>query len=203
MQKFYDDVQKPSAANTRIQAAANSLGYILKVFLGKEVPLFVNAAYADQFTTDTNVEKMLYKELVDLVDSNPKRASELLDSGTAHGNALKDWWIGYHEARRDHSVEAVRLVNLTKDVEGNVSIYHEAGVCTHWITKGTASWPDPDSRVNELTIPWDKLTVRTGEDAGGEFKYLTYPSNANFHNIVRAEKGRLVAGATSQPNWML
>lgn len=201
MQQFYDDVKKPSPTNIRIQAAADLLRYV-RVFLKKEVPEFVDVAYKDDFTTDTNVEKMLYKELVDLIDSDPKRGSELLDSDTADTNAVKAWWIGYHAARRDQSVEAVRLVNLLQDKEGNVPVHHLAGVCTHWITRGTASWPDPESRINDLSIPSSKLTVRSGSDAGGEFKYLTYPSNAQFHNIVRADNGRLVAGDPKRPNWM-
>jgi hypothetical protein len=202
MQQFYDDVKKPTDRNLRIQNAADCLGYLL-TFLGKEVPETVKAAFADEFSSDTAIEKTLYKELVDLIDSDPKRASEVLDAATVASASLKLWWVGYHDARREYSVEAIRLANKLKDADGNVAIYHEAGVCTHWLTRGTQSWPDPDSRTNDLSIPLGKLTARTGDDAGGAFTYLTYPSNANFHNIVRAIDGRLVAGSTKRPNWML
>lgn len=202
MQQFYDDVKKPTETNARIQRAADSLAFLL-VALKKEVPEFVGLAHKDDFTTDTDVEKLLYKEISELVKADPKRASELLDStDDARNLQLKTWWISYHDARRDYSVEALRRLHQLKDENDNVPVFHEAGVCTHWITKGTSSWPDPESRVNDLKIPLAQFSVRRSEDAGGEFTYLTYPSSANFHNIVRADGGRLVAGSTSRPNWM-
>lgn len=201
MQEFYDEKNEPTSSNVRLQMAADGLGYLL-AFLGKEVPEFVSKAYNDRFTTDTAVEDLLYKELSELIGSDPVKANEILDGGAKSSMILLNWWTEFHASHRDYSVEALRLARKLANADGNVDIYHEAGVCTHWLTRGTQSWPDPDSRTNDLRIPLDKLTVRTGEDAGGAFTYLTYPANANFHNIVRAKDGRLVAGEPNRPNWM-
>ena len=201
MQQFYDDAKKPTSRNIRIQAAADSLGYLL-TFLGKEVPEYVTKAFGDEFANDQRIEEMLVKELTDLIDGQSKRANELLDAGTPTSDALRSWWRAHHEARRDYSVEAVRRMNQLAGEDGNVPVYHVAGVCTHWINRGTQSWPDPESRVNDLSIPQAKFEVRTGTDAGGEFKYLTYPSAGKSHNIVRECDGKLVAGEVNRPNWM-
>lgn len=202
MQQFYDDVKKPTETNARIQRAAVSLTFLLKT-TGKEVPENVTLAVKDDFTADTEIERALYKELFELVAADPKRASELLDANdSVESLQLKSWWVAYHDARRDYSVEALRLLRLVKDENDNVPVFHEGGVHTHWITKGTSSWPDPESRTHDLKIPTAQFSVRRSEDAGGEYTYLTYPSSANYHNIVRADKGRLVAGSISRPNWM-
>ncbi|MNQ11072.1 hypothetical protein D3C85_239280 [compost metagenome] len=201
MQQFYDDAKTPTSRNIRIMNAAYSLGYLLAK-LDKEIPEHVTAANGDEFTSDQRIEAELLKELTELIAKDPKRANEILDEDSDSAFALRTWWSGYHEAHRDYSVEAVRLMRQLKDADGNVAVYHEAGVCTHWINRGTQSWPDPDSRVNNLSVPMSKFEVRTGTDAGGEFKYLTYPSSANFHNIVRVRDGKLVAGEAKRPNWM-
>lgn len=202
MQQFYDDAKKPNETNARIQRAADTLAFLL-VSLKKEVPANVNEAFKDDFTTDGDVEKLLYKEISELIKADPKRASELLDNtDDARNVQLLAWWIAYHDARRDYSVEALRRLHLLKDESDNVPVFHEGGVHTHWITKGTSSWPDPESRVHDLSIPLSKFSIRRSEDAGGEFSYLTYPASANYHNIVRVDKGRLVAGSTTRPDWM-
>jgi hypothetical protein len=201
MQEFYDEKNLPTATEARIQDAAISLGFLLAQ-LGKEIPEFVTKAAGDKFTTDIAVEDLLYKELNELITNEPAKANELLDGDTTTSKGLLTWWTEFHASKRDYSVEALRLAKKLANADGNVDVYHESGVCTHWLTRGTQSWPDPDSRTNELRIPLNKLAVRTGEDAGGAYTYLTYPSNANFHNIVRAVNGRLVAGETKRPSWM-
>lgn len=201
MQEFYDDKKLPTSRNIRIMNAAYSLGYLLAK-LGKEVPEHVTAANSDEFTSDQRIEAELLKELTELIAKDPKRANEILDEDSDSAFALREWWIAYHAVHRNYAVEAVRLLNKLKDVEGNVPVYHEAGVCTHWINRGTQSWPDPESRVNDLSIPLAKFEIRTGHDAGGEFTYLTYPSAGHFYVIVRERDGKLVAGETNRPNWM-
>jgi hypothetical protein len=201
MQQFYDDAKTPTSRNIRIMNAAYSLGYLLAK-LGKEIPEHVTASVSDQFTSDQRIEAELLKELTDLIANDPKRANEILDEDTDSAHALRQWWIAYHAVHRDYSVEAVRLTHKLKDGEGNVPVYHVAGVCTHWINRGTQSWPDPESRVHDLSIPLANFAIRTGTDAGGEFTYLTYHSSANVHVIVRERDGKLVAGEANRPNWM-
>lgn len=103
---------------------------------------------------------------------------------------------------RNHSTNAVELIDQYTDANGMVAVHHVAGISTQWLVDGDRSWPDPDSRTHQLSIPKADLTVRVGDTGTGEFCYLVYPSRCGTFNIVRANNGRLEAGDPKRPVWM-
>lgn len=97
---------------------------------------------------------------------------------------------------------ALSLAQGLVDKNGNVPLYHKAGLLTGWIDNGRGgSQLDPESKCHDFVIPLAQLKARTGNNAGGTITHLTYPASS-WHTIVRAENGRLVIGDPKLPTWM-
>lgn len=104
---------------------------------------------------------------------------------------------------KSYSPPAFDLMNQLIDKDGMVPVYHKAGLCTRWIKEDGRETIDPTSVCYEFLIPANTMQTRLGTDAGGEFMHLTFPApSGKYHNIVRAENGRLVMGDPKLPTWM-
>jgi hypothetical protein len=98
---------------------------------------------------------------------------------------------------------ALDLMNQLADANGMVPVYHKTGLCTRWTNDGVRETLDPTSICHEYLVPAVSLQARLGTDAGGEFMHLAFPAQCGkWHNIVRAENGRLVMGDPKLPTWM-
>lgn len=204
MQEFYDDAKKPTLDNIRIQAAAGLLEHVLTL-LGKEVPASVIEQKNNQFAKDVAIERTLLAEVVGLLKADMAKGNELLDGDNDVSRELKAWWVNHHEARRDYSVEPMRLATQVVGDDGCVPVYHIGGEYTHWIQQGTSSWPDPESRVHELRIPAGDLVVMTASDAGGDYTYLVRVKDfktCTTYDIVRINRGELAIAVPNKPSFM-
>lgn len=199
--QFHDDHLYPTEENVRLQAAAVALVYTLTA-LKLDVSDELKADAANEFADKTIHLRTIHDTMVHLYQTDRERFNALYKADASAG--LRDAWTWHRRAARDYSLEPLLLRDQLMDKKhGTVRLHFKAPMPNGWKHKGSHDYPDAQDVLHSQVVNARDLLVKTGKDGGGEYTYLTWPSQGDrYLHVVRVEDGKLVTNDPNKISWM-